>query len=156
MRCYKVQERIEEAGEAGLTGAAQRHFKVCASCQAHGRDFSTMAAGLRLLAQEAGPVPSWGFTASVLRRLGEIPTPGLATPEFFESVGRRVVLATLLLVLTIFLVMILPATGPLRQSTQLDLYWPRVQAASAPFAVEDFPPVPAVVGVSTREAAFYR
>ncbi len=158
MRCNKVQKQIEDLGEAGLAGAARRHFEVCGSCQTYAQDAVALRTGLRLLAQEAGPSPSWGFTARVLRNLGKISPRKFQASEFFESAGRRVVLATLLLVLTLFLAMILPATGPLRQSTQLDAYWPRGQTANGYYSAQmgDFPAVPAVMDVSVREAAFHR
>src|SRR5579863_3199793 len=114
MRCNKVQKQIEDGGKARLAGAARLHFEACSSCQAYAQDAGALAASLRLLAQEVGPSPSWGFTARVLRNLGEISTRRFQASEFFESVGRRVVLATLLLVLTLFLAMILPPSGPFR------------------------------------------
>src|SRR5487761_165290 len=158
MRCEKAQEWMEEAGEAALSGTARRHFEVCAACQSYAQDANELSAGLRLLAQELGPSPSWGFTARVLRQLGEIPARRLAASQLFENAGRRVVFATLLLIATLFLAMILPSSGPLRQRQQLDAFWPSTQVATGyyPASVEDFPPVPAAVGVGIREAVFHR
>jgi len=70
-------------------------------------------AGFRLLAEEAPPEPSLGFAARLVRRLHEWDTRG-ARSEFFETVGRRFVYATLALTLALFLSMALPNSGPVR------------------------------------------
>ncbi|MGH9358647.1 MAG: hypothetical protein ACRD22_17290 [Terriglobia bacterium] len=157
MRCDKLQQRVGEIGTEELSGAERQHFEACIGCQAYARDAAMLRSGLRLLAQESGPAPSWGFTARVLRRLNEIPARGLAASEFIENAGRQVMLATLILAVALFLAMILPSPGPLRHSQQPDAYWPSTQAAIEyyPAPVGGFPPVPAVVGVA-REATFHR
>ncbi|MGH9357318.1 MAG: hypothetical protein ACRD10_14420 [Terriglobia bacterium] len=82
----------------------------------------------------------------------------MAASAFLENVGRRVVLATLLLIFTLFLAMVLPSSGPLRQSQRLDVYWPTTQMAAtgySPVPAANFPPLPAVVDVEIPAAAFH-
>src|SRR3989442_11064967 len=68
--------------------------------------------GLRAVGGEEVPEASLGFATRLVRRLGE--AVGAAAPDFFETAGRRVVLATLVLTLTVLLALAWPAAGPLR------------------------------------------
>jgi len=65
------------------------------------------------------PEASVGFAARLLRRLQEWEETG-GRSEFFETVGRRFVYATLALTLVLLLSLVLPAYGPVRGFTGTD------------------------------------
>jgi len=71
------------------------------------------------MAEEAVPEASVGFAARLLRRLQEWEETG-GRSEFFETVGRRFVYATLALTLVLLLSLVLPAYGPVRGFTGTD------------------------------------
>jgi hypothetical protein len=109
MRCADIQDRIIEGR---LEAGDREHLAACAECAAMARDAETLAAGLHLLAQEAAPEPSWGFSERVLRRLGESPA------RFFEPlevIGRRAVLAAGLLAASVVIVLTLSSPASLRE-----------------------------------------
>jgi hypothetical protein len=109
MRCADIQDRIIEGR---LEAGDREHLAACAECAAMARDAETLAAGLHLLAQEAAPEPSWGFSERVLRRLGEAPA------RFFEPlevIGRRAVFAAGLLAATVLMVVTLSNPTSLRE-----------------------------------------
>ncbi|HEX5482843.1 MAG TPA: hypothetical protein VFZ08_09495 [Terriglobia bacterium] len=154
MHCEEVRKSFEEAGEEGFSAPARRHFESCAVCQAHAREWRHLVAGMRLLAQESAPEPSIGFSARVLRRLREGDAAGFIRPEFLESVGRRVVLATLVLFVTLLLAMILPASGPVRHKPSVDAYWPQPETASAasyPISFTETPSLPVILHVEPAD-----
>lgn len=148
MRCEEVRKSFEEAGEENLSTPARRHFESCAECQSYVKEWRHLAAGLRFLARESAPEPSIGFSARVLRRFREGDAAEFIRPEFLESVGRRVVLATLVLFVTLLLAMILPASGPVRHKPSVDAYWPQQETASAasyPVSFTGTPSLPVIV-----------
>ncbi|MGH9354330.1 MAG: anti-sigma factor family protein [Terriglobia bacterium] len=153
MRCKQIKKIAWENGHVGLLEAsAVRHLEGCASCRSYVEDLSTLQAGLSVLARDRAPEPSWGFSDRVLRRLKEEKGRKAAAPEFLESAGRRVILATLVLVLTLLLAMILPSSGPVRHETTVDSYWSQSETASStamsyPVDWDSIPPVPVVVEV---------
>lgn len=156
MRCEAVRELFEEAGEGNLSVPARRHFESCAGCQSYVREWRRLVAGMQFLANDPPPEPSIGFSARLLRRLREGNVADFSRPEFFESVGRRVVFATLVLVFTLLLAMVLPSSGPVRHKPNVDAYWPQPEAASAasyPVSFTGAPPLPVIVHM---EPASYR
>ncbi|HLI34289.1 MAG TPA: hypothetical protein VKW70_04525 [Terriglobia bacterium] len=150
MRCGRIQKLLEEKGEAGLSPTDRQHVEACPDCRLYARDWSMLAQGLKFIAQEPAPEPSWGFSARLLRRLNEEGGSGILHPEFYENAGRRVIFATLVLVFTLLLAMALPASGPVRHKPNVDTYWPQPEVLAtrnAPVYVSSFPPVPAWVEV---------
>lgn len=158
MRCEEVRDKLWEARNDNLADPVKQHLAVCAGCRTYAGDASMARAGLRLLGEEAEPEPSWGFSSRVLRRLVEERTRGFASPEFLERAGRRVIMATLVLVFTLLLAMILPSSGPVRRQPASVAYWPQAETASTvsyPVEVDwgGVPAVPALVNV--RTAVYY-
>ncbi|MGH9772268.1 MAG: anti-sigma factor family protein [Candidatus Acidiferrales bacterium] len=161
MRCEEVRDKVWEAGEGDPGERIGRHIAACADCRSYARNAAKVRAGLRLLSQEEEPEPSWGFASRVLRRLAEVPpgkeaTRWFTSPEFLESAGRRVIMATLVLVFTLLLAMILPSSGPVRRQPASVAYWPQAETASAVSYPVDWSSVPAVPAlVSVRPVADY-
>jgi len=81
-----------------------------------------LRAGLAALSQEPVPQPSLGFGARLIRRLESVRGPGSAAAEFFERVGRRFVLAGLLLAMLFVLALALPSSGPFRGPATAEVY----------------------------------
>jgi len=119
---------MEELPAGEVPAAIQEHLDACSDCRAYGRALELVSMGFRALRGEEAPevpevpeVPeaSLGFATRLVRRLGE--AAGAAAPDFFERAGRRVVLATLVLTVTLLLVLAWPAAGPLRGGAAMDL-----------------------------------
>ena len=113
MDCKEVRNLINELWGDEMPAEAREHLTKCAGCQAIWRDALLVQAGLRVLAEEAAPEASLGFASRLVRRLQEWDEKG-ARSEFFETVGRRFVYATLALTLALLLSMALPTSGPVR------------------------------------------
>jgi predicted anti-sigma-YlaC factor YlaD len=126
MRCSKIRESLDPEHQNATSASVQEHLSVCAECRSYAANLSRLTEGMKLLAQEDISQPSLGFSERVLRRLEQ--ETGW---EFLESVGRRVVYATLVLVLFLLLAMILPSSGPVRRAPTLDTYWPQEQSVAA-------------------------
>jgi hypothetical protein len=133
MRC----EDIREAAINGqLEDSARQHLAVCADCRSFARAQETLQAGLRALAKESVPEPSWGFTARVLRRLDE---SAAEEGEFLERVGRRVVYVATTVAAVVLLALAIPGSGPLRGSASTGTFLASAQTpttANALFASE--------------------
>jgi hypothetical protein len=129
MRCDEVRRIIVEDWPAEVPAAAREHLRSCHGCATLARDYELVRAGLRALASEPVPEPSWGFSTRLLRRLQE--SSEREGAEFLERVGRRVVYATLLLTLTLLLALALPPSGPLRGPTAADLYLAQAEVVTA-------------------------
>lgn len=114
MRCKDVKAILEGAPEGALSAPLQEHLSVCPDCREARKDLWLLRAGFRALAQELPPEASIGFSARVIRRLGRAVESGGATAEFIERIGRRFVLAGLLLTMSLLLAFALPSLGPLR------------------------------------------
>lgn len=127
MRCEEFRQTMEEltAGETPTT--VQEHLAVCSDCRAYGRELKLLRMGFRALEDEEVPEASFGFATRVVHRLGA--ARDLA--DFFERAGRRVVLATLVLTLTVLLALAWPATGPLRGWAGADLAMAQAELNSA-------------------------
>lgn len=147
MRCDTVRKMFD--GHEGLSSAAREHVQQCAECASYTRDWSMLSSGLRLLSRDPVPEPTWQFSTRVLRRLERDPVRQ-SSPEFVESAGRRVVLATLALFFALILAMLLPASGPVRhQQARAGTYWSQpettVAAESYPSYLGSAPPVPVLI-----------
>lgn len=114
MRCKDVEAILETAPEGILSAPLQEHLSACAGCRETHRDLWMLRAGFRALAEDLPPEASLGFSARVLRRLESAVDSGGATAEFIERIGRRFVLAGLLLTMSLLLAFALPSSGPLR------------------------------------------
>lgn len=116
MRCEEARMLLEEdmPGDE-VCNAVFEHVVSCAGCQEYAREWDRLKAGFRALAEDRVPEPSVGFAARLVRRLEESAArPGVFGADFLEVIGRRVVLAGLLLALTLLMAVVLPPSGPLR------------------------------------------
>ena len=156
MRCEKVRESVWETGREQPSADVRQHIESCAACRSYVSDFSILGAGLHALRSEAVPEASWGFRDRVLRRLGEQKTPGSAAPEFLDSAGRRVILATLVLVFTMLLAMILPSSGPVRRESSVDTYYSQAETATAVSYPVDWTNIPSVPILVQTEPVVFR
>lgn len=120
MRCEEVRRMFVEDWPEEVSAPVREHLAGCAACGALAREYGLLRAGLRALAAEPAPEPSWGFATRLLRRLEE--SPEVEGAAFVERAGRRVVYATCILALTLLLALVLPSSGPLRGPTAADYY----------------------------------
>ncbi|HLY63555.1 MAG TPA: hypothetical protein VKV95_22685 [Terriglobia bacterium] len=130
MRCKDVQAILEAGPEGVLSATIQEHLSACAGCREVRRDVWLMQAGFRSLAEDQPPQASLGFSARVARGLQSAVDSGGATAEFFERIGRRFVLAGLLLTMSLILAFALPSSGPLRGPAPDDPYLTQGEAGS--------------------------
>lgn len=152
MRCEEIRGLVWEAAGAELAEPVKQHLAACSGCQAYVAGFPGVQRGLRALAVEEPPEPSWGFSARVLRRLRE--EAGNGGSEFLERAGRRVILATLALVFALILATILPSSGPVRHQTTA--YWPQTESASVVSYPVDWSVTPAIPAVVEVKPAAYQ
>jgi hypothetical protein len=113
MDCKEFRDLVSEQWGGELPAEAREHLSNCAGCEVFLRDARLVQAGFRALAEEAVPEASLGFASRLVRRLQEWEEKG-ARSEFFETVGRRFVYATLVLTLALLLSLALPTSGPVR------------------------------------------
>ncbi len=113
MDCKETRDLVSELWGGELPREAQEHLSRCAVCERFWRDSVLVAAGFHALAEDAAPEASLGFASRLIRRLPEREGDG-ARSEFFETIGRRFVYATLALTLALLLSMTLPTAGPVR------------------------------------------
>lgn len=113
MDCRAIRDLIGERWGEELPAEAREHLSRCAGCEAYWRNARFLQAGFHALAEETPPEASFGFASRLVRRLEEWGATG-ARSEFFETVGRRFVYATLALTLALLLSLALPSTGPVR------------------------------------------
>ncbi len=119
MRCEEIRQTLEELTAGEAPAVIREHLAACSHCRAYGWELKLVRMGFRALGGEEVPEASLGFATRLVRRLGE--AAGAAAPDFFERAGRRVVLATLVLTLTVLLALAWPAAGPLRGGAAADL-----------------------------------
>lgn len=131
MKCDDVRTILEETGVRAAPEGVLAHVSSCALCAAWLKDWRTMTEGFRLLAQDAGPEPSWGFAERVVRRLDDSADPWRGAMDLFERAGRRVVWATLALTLTAVLALIVPSSGPVRAANEPEYLLVQPQGASS-------------------------
>ena len=113
MDCKAIRELVSDLRGGELSAEAREHLSKCAGCVGFLRDARLVHAGFCALAEEAAPEASFGFASRLVRRLQEWEEKG-ARREFFETVGRRFVYATLALTLALLLSLVLPTSGPVR------------------------------------------
>jgi len=113
MDCRAIRDLIGERWGEELPAEAREHLSRCAGCEAYWRNARFLQAGFHALAEATPPEASFGFASRLVRRLQEWDATG-ARSEFFETVGRRFVYATLALTLALLLSLALPSTGPVR------------------------------------------
>ena len=127
MRCDVVRERIEEGLE--LPAGIKAHLEACSGCTDYARRWELVHAGLVALGKEEPPPASPGFAERLVRRLESV----RGDPQkFIVEAGRRMVYATLLVALMLILGLVLPSSGPLRnsQAAQSFLSEPEIAAMS--------------------------
>ncbi len=121
MRCQKTRMLLEEEPSERLPAAASGHLRSCSACQQYEREWRWVRGGFRALAEDAVPEATTGFVSRVVRRLGDPSQPARVAAQFWELVGRRVVLAGSLLALAVAIALTLPSSGPLRTPAAVDL-----------------------------------
>ncbi|HEV2232070.1 MAG TPA: hypothetical protein VGV68_01550 [Terriglobia bacterium] len=122
MRCKDVETILGEAKPKSLPEPVREHLLGCNSCRGIWRDWLLLRAGFVALAEDPAPQASLGFGVRLIRRLEFVQDPGSAAAEFFERVGRRFVLAGLLLAMLFILALVLPSSGPLRGPATAEVY----------------------------------
>lgn len=122
MRCKDVETILGEAKPKSLSEPVREHLLGCNSCRGIWRDWLLLRAGFVALAEDPAPQASLGFGVRLIRRLEFAQDPGSAAAEFFERVGRRFVLAGLLLAMLFILALVLPSSGPLRGPATAEVY----------------------------------
>ena len=120
MDCNLIRYLVSDLWGGELSSEAREHVSKCEGCQAFLRDSILLRAGFRALAEEPLPEASLGFASRFIRGLQERRTGEGARSEFFETVGRRFVYATLALTLALLLSLALPTSGPVRGVTGAD------------------------------------
>jgi hypothetical protein len=123
-----------------MPAPAREHLRTCLACQADEQDWGVVRTGFRALSREPVPNASTGFVARLTRRLGEPSLAGRAAVQFWDLVGRRVILVGSLLTLTIVIALMLPTSGPFRSPAGLDLslLQAEVAAENDPVLPDDF------------------
>ena len=113
MDCKATRDLVIELWGGELPAEAREHVSKCTGCEAFWRDGRLVQAGFRALAEDPAPEASLGFASRLVRRLHQWEEVG-ARSDFFETVGRRFVYATLALALAVLLSLALPTSGPVR------------------------------------------
>jgi predicted anti-sigma-YlaC factor YlaD len=147
MRCSKIRKTLAPENDSQSRPSVREHLAVCSDCRSYAAGLSKLAGGMKLLAEEAVPEPSVGFHLRVLRRLKQE-----TERDFLERAGRRVVYATLIVVLFLLLAMIVPSSGPVRSSPKLEDYRPQEEAVAErnyqiPMNMEGVSAAPVLVNV---------
>jgi hypothetical protein len=128
MRCKDFQERLDELWEGVQAPEIQRHLAECKECGRYVREMQIVRSGFSVLKRESAPEPSLGFPERLVRCLGELSeAPSVA--DFFESVGRRFVYATLVFTFLMLMALVLPSTGPVRGLAATDVLMPTQETA---------------------------
>ena len=122
MRCKDVDTILYEAEGETLAESVQEHLSGCPHCRDTWKELRLVRAGFSVLAQDPVPEAMLGFSARVARRLESAGDARRTAAEFIERVGRRFVLASLLLTMSFLLVFALPSSGPLRGPSKDDPY----------------------------------
>ncbi|HMD99484.1 MAG TPA: hypothetical protein VKM93_19420 [Terriglobia bacterium] len=139
MRCEEFRETIEETRNREASAALREHLGQCDACAEYARDWQTVRAGLDMLSLEPAPEPMLGFAARVLRRLEKSTAALPSREELLERAGRRMVYATLFLVLALMLVLVVPTSGPVRAQASTELFptEPAMVVENNPILVDD-------------------
>lgn len=130
MDCKDIRDLVSDLGAGALSPEAREHVSKCVGCGGVLRDARLVHAGFRALAEEAVPEASFGFASRLVRRLEEWKEKG-SRSEFFETVGRRFVYATLALTLALLLGLVLPTSGPVRGVAGADFLGMQAESQSS-------------------------
>lgn len=122
MRCKDVVTTLEEMGTNAPPQSITEHLSGCPACADNFKDLRLLRAGFRTLAEDRAPDASFGFASRVMRRLDDMVDSGRGAAEFLERAGRRFVLATLLLAMSMLLALVLPSSGPVRGPSNDEAY----------------------------------
>lgn len=114
MRCDAVRRIVEE--NTTKTPAVEAHVDSCSACKEYLRKWAALRASLITLRAEEPPEPSIGFTARLMRRLESAPAEFPLGNQLMDQIAKRIVYATLMVVLALGLLLALPSSGPLRSS----------------------------------------
>ena len=114
MRCKDVEAILYETEGETPAESVRQHLTACTHCRDTWRELRLLGAGFRVMAQDPVPEAMLGFGARVVRRLESAAEANQVAAAFFERVGRRFVLASLLLTMSFLLALALPSSGPLR------------------------------------------
>ena len=114
MRCDAVRRIVEE--NMTKTPAVEAHVDSCSACKEYLRKWAALRASLITLRAEEPPEPSIGFTARLMRRLESAPAEFPLGNQLMDQIAKRIVYATLMVVLALGLLLALPSSGPLRSS----------------------------------------
>jgi hypothetical protein len=150
MRCKEARPLLEDLAGDQLPASAREHLWSCADCQAYQRDWGSVRTGFRALSREPVPNASAGFLTRLARRLAEPSLSGRVAAQFWELVGRRVILVGSLLALTVVMALMLPPSGPWRSPAGLDL-----SALQTEVAAENDPVVPDDIGSNPSAAPYF-
>lgn len=131
MRCEEAREFLEELKVQELPAHLREHLSVCAQCAEYARGWPLVRAGFEALAAEPAPEPSLGFATRLLRRLGETAEELCSREGALERAGRRMVYIALLATLTVLLALVLPSSGPFRETAAQDLYLAQADFSAA-------------------------
>lgn len=122
MRCSTARKVLETSENRELAEPLRLHIAQCPSCRTAARNLGKLRAGFYALAKEEAPELSLGFRERLLRRLNEPAWPSNTASDFFETVGRRFVLGSLVLAMLLLMALVLPSSGPLRAPTTAETY----------------------------------
>jgi hypothetical protein len=140
MRCKEVVTILDASPGDRLPEPIVAHLSACPACAETWKDLRLLRAGFYMLAKDEAPESSIGFGARVVRRLDDALDSGGAAAEFIERIGRRFVLASLLLAMSVLLGLVLPASGPFRGPAADEPYLAqtdaRTRADASPLGVE--------------------
>ena len=139
MHCNKTRTWFGEGSQ--MPASVREHLRTCPACQADEQDWRLIGAGFRVLSREPVPNASTGFVARLMRRLAEPSLAGRAATQFWDLIGRRVILVGTLLTLALVMALMLPPSGPWRSPVGLDLSLLQAEAAA-----ENDPVLPDDVG----------
>jgi hypothetical protein len=122
MRCKDVEVILYDAESVILAETVREHLKACPHCADTWKELRLLRAGFNVMAQDPVPEAMLGFSARVVRRLESAVDANRSAAEFIERVGRRFVLASLLLTMSFLLALALPSSGPLRGPSKDEPY----------------------------------
>ena len=121
MKCKDLRDRLDNLWTGEIPAELRQHLAGCSECARYVRNVRLVRAGFRVMAAETVPEPSLGFAERLVRRIGQAGERA-AGGEFFERVGRRFVLATLLMTLILVLALVLPPSGPVRSASATNFF----------------------------------
>jgi anti-sigma factor RsiW len=151
MRCRETKIWFENGERGQMPSSVREHLQTCPACQVDERDWKLVDVGFRVLSQEPVPNASTGFGARLTRRLTEPTLAGRAAAQFWDLIGRRVILVGSLLALTVVMALMLTPSGPWRNPAGLDLSLLQAEAVA-----ENDPVLPDDVGSNQSTAPSVR